>query len=87
MARISESLPERFPVGTKYVVECRGPLVCRYVEFPDGHKVILAKRKALSRNTETSPLSVDRIGSRKSDRHREGPQVSRACARKQLRHV
>jgi len=65
MARISESLPERFPVGTKYVVESRGPVVSRYVEFPDGHKVILAKRKALSCNTAASPLSADKIGSRK----------------------
>ena len=47
MAPISESLPERFPVGTKYVVESCGPVVRRYVEFPNGHKVILAKRMAL----------------------------------------
>jgi hypothetical protein len=55
MARISESLPKRFPVGTKYVVESRGPVVRRYVEFPDGHKVILAKRKVLSRNAGIGP--------------------------------
>jgi len=55
MARISESLPKRFPVGTKYVVESRGPVVRRYVKFPDGHKVILAKRKALLCNAGISP--------------------------------
>src|SRR5258708_6189956 len=48
MARTSNRLPERFPVGSKYVVESCGPVVRRYVEFPDGHKVTLPKRRALS---------------------------------------
>ena len=48
MARTSNRLPKRFPVGSKYVVESHGPVVSRYVEFPNGHKVILAKRTALS---------------------------------------
>ncbi len=39
-------LPARFPVGTKYVLERRGPFVRRYVEFPDGRKVQLEFRKA-----------------------------------------
>jgi hypothetical protein len=47
MARISERLPGRFPVGTKYVVESCGSVVRRYIEFPNGQKVILAKRMAL----------------------------------------
>jgi hypothetical protein len=38
----------RFPVGSKYVLEGRGPFVRRYVEFPDGRTVQLATRKALS---------------------------------------
>lgn len=42
----SERLPARFPTGAKYVVEGYGPLVRRYVEFPDGRKVQLAWRKA-----------------------------------------
>ena len=35
-------LPNRFPVGTKYVVECRpggnghGQVFSRHIEFPDG---------------------------------------------------
>jgi hypothetical protein len=41
-------LPAHFPVGTKYVVEGRGQRVQRYVEFPNGRKVQLATRKALS---------------------------------------
>jgi hypothetical protein len=47
MARTSTRLPTRFPVGSKYVVESHGPVVSRYVEFPDGQKVVLAKRMAL----------------------------------------
>jgi len=39
-------LPSRFPVGTKYVLEDRGPFVRRYVEFPNGRKVQLELRKA-----------------------------------------
>jgi hypothetical protein len=41
-------LPTRFPVGTKYIVEGRGLFVRRYVEFPNGRKVQLTTRKALS---------------------------------------
>jgi hypothetical protein len=48
MAQTSNRLPKRFPVGSKYVVESHGPVVSRYVEFPNGQKVILAKRTALS---------------------------------------
>lgn len=41
-------MPDRFPVGTKYVLESRGQLVQRYVELPDGRKIHLATRKALT---------------------------------------
>jgi hypothetical protein len=44
----SSRLRSRFPVGTKYVVESCGERVRRYVEFPNGRKVQLATRKALS---------------------------------------
>lgn len=36
----------RARVGTKYVVEAHGSFVRRYVEFPDGRTVALARRKA-----------------------------------------
>jgi len=39
-------LPAYFPTGTKYVLEQRGPLVRRYVEFPDGRRLELGLRKA-----------------------------------------
>ena len=41
-------LPARVPIGTKYVVEGRGRFVRRYIEFPDGRKIHLSTRKALS---------------------------------------
>ena len=41
-------LPTRFSVGTKYVLEARGRLVRRYIEFPDGRKIALPLRKALT---------------------------------------
>ena len=42
-------LPVRFPTGTKYVLESRGPFVQRYIEFPNGRKVQLARYCALTR--------------------------------------
>jgi hypothetical protein len=41
-------LPERYPDNTKYVLEARGPVVRRYVEFPDGRRMELSPRKALT---------------------------------------
>ena len=43
----SARLPARFPVGSKYVLESRGSFVQRCVEFPDGRRVRLSRRKAL----------------------------------------
>jgi hypothetical protein len=48
--RGSSRLPARFPVGTKYVLEGRGPFVRRYVEFPNGRRVQLEVRKAQTCN-------------------------------------
>jgi hypothetical protein len=39
-------LPERIPENTKYVLEARGAIVRRYVEFPDGRVMELAPRRA-----------------------------------------
>jgi hypothetical protein len=38
--------PTRFPPGSKYVLESRGPMVHRYVELPNGRRVTLPARKA-----------------------------------------
>jgi len=35
-------LPDRFPVGTRFVIEGRGGRIhLRYLEFPDGRQVVL----------------------------------------------
>ena len=44
--RKSSRLPTRFPEGTKYVLESHGGEVHRFVEFPDGRRITLNKRKA-----------------------------------------
>jgi hypothetical protein len=44
--RKSTRLPTRFPEGTKYVLESHGGDVHRFVEFPDGRRITLNKRKA-----------------------------------------
>ena len=46
--RNASRLPRRLPEGTKYVVESDGPLVRRFVELPNGKKIILPSRKAIS---------------------------------------
>lgn len=46
--RSSTRLPMRFPIGSKYVLEGRGPFVRRYIEFPDGCRIMLATRIAVS---------------------------------------
>jgi hypothetical protein len=38
-------MPEQFPENTKYVLEARGPVVRRYLEFPDGRKMELEPRR------------------------------------------
>ena len=44
----SSRLPARFPVGSKYVLEGHGSFVHRFIEFPNGRRVQLPTRKALS---------------------------------------
>lgn len=46
--RKASRLPRRLPEGTKYVVESDGPLVRRFVVLPNGKKIILPSRKAIS---------------------------------------
>ena len=41
-------LPEHFPIGTKYVLEGCGPFVRRYIELPNGRRIQLTTRHALS---------------------------------------
>ena len=46
--RKSNRLPTRFPEGTKYVLESVGGEIRRFVEFPDGRRMTLSKRKAMT---------------------------------------
>lgn len=46
--RKSTRLPTRFPLGSKYVLESRGATVRRYVELPDGRRISLPSRKAVT---------------------------------------
>lgn len=46
--RKSTRLPTRFPLGSKYVLESHGGTVRRYVELPDGRRVSLPARKAVT---------------------------------------
>jgi hypothetical protein len=76
MPQAATHLRKRFPVGSKYVVESCGPFVRRYVEFPDGRKVPLPKRKALlCTDASTRPRFE-----RSSRRRREQPEEVRRDA-------
>jgi hypothetical protein len=41
-------LPKHLPEGTKYVVESCGPFVRRFVELPNGNRIPLPTRKAVT---------------------------------------
>jgi hypothetical protein len=71
--RNSARLPVRFPAGTKYVIEGRGSFVERYVEFPDGRRVQLAKRKAASCNCAAQQRAAL---ARKANRDRDGRYIA-----------
>jgi hypothetical protein len=47
--RGTATLPKRFPVGTKYILEGSGPIVQRYIELPNGRRI---KLKARNRRTQ-----------------------------------
>lgn len=55
-------------MGTKYVLEACGPVVLRYIEFPNGRRIKLATREALTctcteRQTTIAPdHSADALG-------------------------
>ena len=46
--RRNPSLPALFSIGTKYVLERNGSRVRRYIEYPNGRRVKLSDRKALT---------------------------------------
>jgi hypothetical protein len=58
---VSSHLSKRFPVGTKYVLEKRGPLVRRYVELPDGRRFQLSTRKALTCTCADTSIAPEQL--------------------------
>jgi len=45
-------LPNRFPVGTRFVIEGRdGRIHLRYLEFPDGRQVVLPAEAPVRSNS------------------------------------
>jgi len=52
------SLPVRFPLGTKYILERHGPHVKRFVEYPSGRRVNLPSRKALNCSLELQQIGT-----------------------------
>ena len=55
-------LPSRFPSGTKYVLEGRGPFVRRHVELPNGRRIQLATRRALTCTCAETSIVPDHAG-------------------------
>ncbi len=56
--RKSSRLPTLFPEGTKYVLESHGGEVHRFVEFPDGRRIALHKRKAATCACSDEDVSI-----------------------------
>jgi hypothetical protein len=68
MAQEALRLPSRFPVGTRYVVEGRAGLISlRYLEFPDGRKVVLPSDLALRPTARRRPRRPGRPLARKKE--------------------
>jgi hypothetical protein len=76
----SVRLPAHFPLGSKYVLESCGSFVRRYVEFPNGRRIRLSRRKALPcegwelqqlsivPNQPATPVAKNERGSRLKER-------------------
>jgi hypothetical protein len=47
--RRADRLPNRFPEGTRFVIERRAGCFSRYLEFPDGRHVDLPTRRLTSK--------------------------------------
>ncbi|HZQ12825.1 MAG TPA: hypothetical protein VFB31_08460 [Pseudolabrys sp.] len=54
---LSTKLPSRFPVGTKFVIEGKGQIYSRYLEFPDGSFFPLPSRPVPAALKPKPPIS------------------------------
>jgi hypothetical protein len=64
----SHKLPSRFPVGTKFVVEGRGCLYSRHIEFPDGTFLPLPSRAVPAELKPKAPISRRQSARRRRNR-------------------
>ena len=53
----TQKLPSRFPVGTKFVIEGKGQVYSRHIEFPDGTFVPLPARQMPAELKPKTPIS------------------------------
>jgi hypothetical protein len=75
MSSFTDGLPDRFPVGTRYVIEGRGGrgglrIYSRYLEFPDGRHVDLPAD--LAARTRTRARQNARTRARRRGRRATG---------------
>jgi hypothetical protein len=81
--RKSSRLPNRFPAGTKYVLESRGGLVHRYVEYPDGRKLALSARQPATCECLALSIVPEIVAAAPAPESRRKP--ARATARRRSR--
>ncbi len=53
----AQKLPNRFPVGTKFVIEGKGRVYSRHIEFPDGTFMPLPAQQVPAALKPRAPIS------------------------------
>jgi len=64
----TQKLPSRFPVGTKFVIEGKGQVYRRHIEFPDGTFVPLPARQMPAELQPKAPISRRQSAGRRRNR-------------------
>jgi hypothetical protein len=64
----SLKLPSRFPLGTKFVVEGKGRVFSRHIEFPDGTFFPLPARQVPAELKPKAPISRRQSARRRRNR-------------------
>jgi hypothetical protein len=64
----SQKLPSRFPVGTKFVVEGKGRIFTRHLEFPDGTRFPLPSHPIPAELKPKAPISRRQSARRRRNR-------------------